>query len=152
MYIDRDINAEEYPFHGTFYINGEETLPDDGDLFGGTSISEETIVLETECDVTETSRSFSAGAITASYDVYFPHIGDTIIDKGTDGGGAIEVYANVEDAESRNEYLAGFDGGVLASGSHIVVGTCVVRTSDELAASKQKELEAAVIEALTKLE
>ena len=79
-------------------------------------------------------------------------IGDTIIDKGTDGGGAIEVYANVEDAESRNEYLAGFDGGVLASGSHIVVGTCVVRTSDELAASKQKELEAAVIEALTKLE
>ena len=79
-------------------------------------------------------------------------IGDTIIDKGTDGGGAIEVYANVEDAESRNEYLAGFDGGVLASGSHIVVGTCVVRTSDKLAASKQKELEAAVIEALTKLE
>ena len=79
-------------------------------------------------------------------------IGDTIIDKGTDGGGAIEVYANVEDAESRNEYLAGFDGGVLASGSHIVVGTCVVRTSDELAASKQKALEAAVIDALTKLE
>ena len=80
MYIDRDINAEEYPFRGTFYINGEETLPEDGDLFGGTSISEETIVLETECDVTETSRAFSAGAITASYDVYFPHIGDTIID------------------------------------------------------------------------
>lgn len=44
------------------------------------------------------------------------------------------------------------DGGVLASGSHTVVGTCVVRTSDELAASKQKELEAAVIGALTKLE
>ena len=79
-------------------------------------------------------------------------IGNTIIDKGTDGGGAIEVYANVEDAESRDSYLAGFDGGVLASGSHTVVGTCVVRTSDELAASKQKELEAAVIGALTKLE
>lgn len=53
-------------------------------------------------------------------------IGNTIIDKGTDGGGAIEVYANVEDAESRDSYLAGFDGGVLASGSHTVVGTCVV--------------------------
>ena len=36
--------------------------------------------------------------------------GNTIIEKGTDGGGAIEVYANVEDAESRNSYLAGFDG------------------------------------------
>ena len=34
--------------------------------------TEETILLETECDITETSRAFSAGAITASYDVYFP--------------------------------------------------------------------------------
>lgn len=78
--------------------------------------------------------------------------GNTIIEKGTDGGGAIEVYANVEDAESRNSYLAGFDGGLLASGSHTVVGTCVIRTSDKLAASKQKELEAAVIETLIKLD
>lgn len=78
--------------------------------------------------------------------------GNTIIEKGTDGGGAIEVYANVEDAESRNSYLAGFDGGVFAAGTHTVVGTCVIRASNELAASKQKELEAAIIEALTKLD
>ncbi len=81
-------------------------------------------------------------------DVY----GDTIIEKGTQCGGSIEVYSTVEDAEKREEYLANFDGSVLASGSHAVIGTVLVRTSDELPASKQKELEASIIEALTTLE
>ena len=90
---------------------------------------------------------FSSDLINQS-DVY----GDTIIDKGTEGGGAVEVFANVDDAESRNTYLGAFDGGVLSSGSHTVIGTCVVRTSDKLKASQQKEMEAAVIEALTTLD
>lgn len=38
------------------------------------------------------------------------------------------------------------------SGSHKVVGTCIIRTSDSLTATQQKELEAAIIEALTKLD
>lgn len=83
MYIDRHRNAKEYPYQGTFYIKGEPQIPDDGDLFGETTTEEE-IVLETPCDITETQRAFSSGAITASYDVYFP-IGDeeTInIDRG----------------------------------------------------------------------
>lgn len=75
--------------------------------------------------------------------------GDSIIEKGTDCGGSIEVYANVDDANRRNDYLAALDGGILASGSHMVIGTVVVRTSDELTASKQKELEANIIAALT---
>jgi hypothetical protein len=41
-------------------------------------------------------------------------IGDSLIDKGTDAGGSIEVYSTVKDAEKRNEYLAYFDGGVLS--------------------------------------
>ncbi|HIT44538.1 MAG TPA: hypothetical protein IAC28_00395 [Candidatus Aphodovivens excrementavium] len=77
--------------------------------------------------------------------------GDTIIEKGTDGGGAIEVYATVEDANKRNDYLAGYDGGILSSGSHTVVGTVLVRTSNELTASQQDQLEAAIIESLTRL-
>lgn len=80
-------------------------------------------------------------------DVY----GSSVIEKGTDGGGAIEVYANVEDANKRNDYLGAFDGGILSSGSHNVVGTVVVRTSDKLTASQQKQLEAAITEALTRL-
>ena len=78
--------------------------------------------------------------------------GKTIIDKGTDGGGAIEVYANEEDVKKRNDYLAGFDGGIFASGSHKVIGTVLVRTSDYLTASQQKELEAAIVDALTKVD
>lgn len=77
--------------------------------------------------------------------------GTSVIDKGTDSGGNIEVYSTVEDANRRNTYLAVFDGSIFASGSHRVVGTVVVRTSDLLKASEQKELEASIIEALTTL-
>lgn len=91
--------------------------------------------------------------------VYFSHksvnqkevIGDTLIEKGTDAGGSIEVYKTATDAEKRRDYLAGFDGSILSSGTHTVVGTVLVRTSDELTASKQKELEEAIISELTYL-
>ena len=47
--------------------------------------------------------------------------------------------------------MSAFDGGVLASGSHTVIGTVLVRTSNELTASQQKDLEAKIIAALTYL-
>ena len=98
-----------------------------------------------------------AGGYTAQ--VYFSSdlvnqgsvLGSTVIEKGTDGGGSIEVYANVQDAEKRNDYLASFDGTLFASGSHTVVGTVLVRTSDELTASQQKEMEANIIAELTNI-
>ena len=76
----------------------------------------------------------------------------TIIDKGTDCGGSIEVYSSIEDAEKRKDYLATFDGTIFASGSHTVIGTVLVRTSDKLPASKQKKLEKQIIKQLTKLD
>lgn len=75
--------------------------------------------------------------------------GTTVIDKGTDCGGSIEVYTTVDYANKRNDYLSAFDGGILSSGSHTVVGTVVVRTSDKLTASQQKKLESNIIAALT---
>lgn len=78
--------------------------------------------------------------------------GNTVIEQGTDGGGGIEVYATVEEAEKRRDYLAAFDGGILASGTHTVVGTVLVRISNELTASQQKEMEAAIIAAFTNIE
>ena len=79
--------------------------------------------------------------------------GKTIVDKGTEAGGAIEVYPTVEDANKRNEYLAGFDGaGMLSSGSHSVVGTIVIRTSDKLTASQQKEMEKNIYNSLIEIE
>ena len=77
---------------------------------------------------------------------------DVLIDKGTDAGGAIEVYENVEDAEKRRDYLATFDGTIFANGTHTVIGTVLVITSNELTATQQKELEQKVIDALTRLE
>ena len=78
--------------------------------------------------------------------------GTTVIDKGTQCGGSIEVYSTVEEVKKRNDYLATFDGGILASGSHMVIGTCLVRLSDELKASEQTAMEKNIIKILTYVE
>lgn len=76
---------------------------------------------------------------------------DSVIEKGTDGGGCIEVYKTTAEAEKRAEYLATYDGGLFASGSHKVIGTVLVRTSNYMTASRQDKLEQKIIDALTKL-
>ncbi len=76
---------------------------------------------------------------------------DGVIDVGTDGGGAVEVFKTVKEAENRDAYLATFDGGMFASGSHYVVGTCLIRTSDELSGTKQLELTDEITNALIKV-
>lgn len=84
------------------------------------------------------------------HDQYGQYSGKSSIEKGTDGGGCIEVFANTEDANARNEYLSAFDGiGLLDPGSHEVVGTVLIRTSHHLTASQQKELTAEIKSALT---
>lgn len=76
-----------------------------------------------------------------------------IVAKGNDGGGAVEVYANADDADKRNTYLGAFDGaGMFSPGSHEVFGTCVVRTSRLLAASQQQALTKEVEDSLSALQ
>ena len=78
--------------------------------------------------------------------------GNDIVEKGTDGGGCVEVYASVEDAESRNTYLSAFDGtGFLNPGSHEVLGTTVIRTSATLTATQQNTLTQALSDKLLEL-
>ena len=91
-----------------------------------------------------TSHVYFAYELVNQDDIY----GEDLIDKGTLAGGSIEVYKTKKDAKNRNEYLASFDGSVLTSGSHTVIGTVVVRTSDELTATQQKLLESNIIFAL----
>ena len=79
-------------------------------------------------------------------------IGDNVIDKGTDGGGAVEVYPDEAGVEARDKHLASFDAEFFPSGSHVVCGTCVVRTSNLLTATQQKELTQAIIDELTRLD
>ena len=74
------------------------------------------------------------------------------IEAGNDGGAVIEAYRTVKEAKTRDEYLTTFDGsGMLSPGSHKIVGTLVIRTSSELTASQQKELEQNIINALIEL-
>lgn len=94
-----------------------------------------------------TAQVYFSSSLVNQNEVY----GTSLIEKGTDAGGSIEVYSNVDDATKRNEYLAGFDGGIFASGSHTVIGTVIIRTSNELTASQQKALEASIIAALTEI-
>lgn len=74
------------------------------------------------------------------------------VEAGNSGGAAIEAFKTVKEAKKRNKYLSTFDGqGILDPGSHTVVGTLVVRTSNELTATQQKNLEKNIINALIKL-
>ncbi len=70
--------------------------------------------------------------------------GYSIIDKGTDAGGQIEVYETVDSAKRRDDYLSSFSG-FINPGSHKVLGSMVIRTSKKLTSTQQKELEGAII-------
>ena len=76
--------------------------------------------------------------------------GETVVDKGTDCGGAIENYRTLKEAENRVEYLKGFDDTILYSGSYAIVGTMVIRTSYLLNDKEQYDLTDAITHALTK--
>lgn len=91
--------------------------------------------------------------------VYFTHTylsssatGEAIIDSGTAGGGCIEVYASKEYAEQRDAYLGNFDGTIFDSGSHMVIGSIVIRTSHQLTATNQQALSQEIIEKFSALE
>lgn len=77
--------------------------------------------------------------------------GEGVVGKGTSGGGSVEVYPTVEQAEARNDYISQFDGTDLAPGYHEVVGSIVVRISDRLTPERQQKLAKEVVEALTTL-
>lgn len=99
-----------------------------------------------------TSTVYFSSDLVDQSEVYLSEGYTGIPAAGTDGGGAVEVYATVEDAEKRDTYLAAFDGGFLSSGSHRVVGTCVVRTSSLLTASQQNEMEQNIVNSMIRLD
>ncbi len=78
--------------------------------------------------------------------------GFSIEEIGNPAGGCVEAFKTVEDAQRRNNELKSLEGTVRRPGSHKVIGTILIRTSDDLSATKQKELETAIIEALTYIE
>lgn len=78
--------------------------------------------------------------------------GENVIDKGTDCGGAVEIYGTLQAAQNRVSYLAGFDNTILYSGSYAIVGTMVIRTSYLLTDEEQYNLTDAITRVVTKIE
>jgi len=79
------------------------------------------------------------------------------IQMGFVGGGAIEIFATVEEAESRNAQLKMFENttqhteeqtSYFEPGAHGVIGSIVIRTSNVLSKEQQTELLAQIIEVL----
>lgn len=97
-----------------------------------------------------TSTTYFTSGLVNQEDVY----GNTVIERGTDGGGSIEVYASAEDAQKRDDYLSVFDGAALMMnpGSHSVIGTVVIRTSARLTASQQTDLDNQIKSKLTEVQ
>ena len=74
-----------------------------------------------------------------------------LIEEGVKAGGCIETFRTPEDARLREEYLATFDGTTYDQGSHTIVGTVLIRTSNLLTPEQQQDLEYSIISALTAL-
>lgn len=70
-------------------------------------------------------------------------------DMGTVAGGSIEIYANESDAKKRNLYLEQMDA-IISGGYHEIKGTLVIRISNDLTASEQKDFVDKIIKAIEK--
>ena len=78
--------------------------------------------------------------------------GISVVEKGTDAGGAVEIYSDLKGALNRCDYLSGFDNTLLYSGSYAAIGTMVIRTSYKLDSDRQVYLTNEITKALTSLE
>lgn len=70
MYLDRDA-LSEFPFHGVFYDIYKKD-PEDGDMIDGDADEQETILLETVCDIQQAAKVYNGGVIMADFKVFFP--------------------------------------------------------------------------------
>ncbi len=58
--------------------------------------------------------------------------GNNLIEKRTEAGGSIEIYASVEEAILRYQYLSELDETILKKESYTMVGTMIIRSSNFL--------------------
>lgn len=74
MFTDRNSHIE-FEYKGTFYRIDDYKSPD-GDLIDSNQNEEETVILETMCDIQETRKAFATDVIKKEYTVYFPFKAD----------------------------------------------------------------------------
>lgn len=113
-YIEHN-NMNDYPYMGTFYKNEIDTTK---------PLDEQTevkvIIYETECDITESSHSWSRNFIWAKYAVYFP------FDKEVDD--IVVKLGDLFEAEMHGLYVNGKVVGVFPSQLGGV--TCYIQDTD----------------------
>ena len=77
MYYNR--HTEEFPFNGVFYTV-PTVKPENGDLLGdgnlleesGVVTPQETVLLETVCDIQQAAKLINSGTIMADFKVFIP--------------------------------------------------------------------------------
>ena len=69
---------------------------------------------------------------------------------GTNGGGSIEIYANISAAENRFKYLDSIRYAIMGE-KDVIIGTCVVRISQQLTATQQEAIFNKILEQLSTL-
>ena len=74
-----------------------------------------------------------------------------IVDIYLDKGGQIEAYATVNAAKTKFDTLQSYQGTAIGMGYNVLVGTVIVRVSDLLDETVQKELSQRIIAELTNL-
>ena len=119
---------------GDFIVLRLSEIETIGDIFGATEDKDPNGLLNKQGGYTS-ATFFSSEHIDQST-VY----SDLTYTKATLGGGCVETFATTDGAIRRDEYLATLDGSGYSSGSHIILGTIVIRTSNYLTASQQNEL------------
>ncbi len=67
---------------------------------------------------------------------------------GNPAGGCVEIFASEEDANRRNEELKGMEGTVRNPGAHQVIGTIVIRASQD---QKTSTMEQQIVDMKTEL-
>lgn len=71
-----------------------------------------------------------------------------VIEIGTEGGGAVEVFKTEAEAQARDSYLEMIQSITGTTSSHYVRGTCVIRTSEHLKGSEQISLTDSITKSL----
>ena len=160
--VTKNINAASKAYKDSVNQLKQVTNPEESFIVERLKTVDSAIAVEAATEETDGNKLMNKPGEYTSYvamrsslvtDEYGLYDGMSPVEAGTDGGAVVEAFKTTENAKKREEYLAGFDGsGLLSSGSHVVIGTLLVRTSTELTATQQKELEKAVIDALTRLE
>ncbi len=154
---DAAVGSEDEPEETTGHLD-EESLPEPKDYDEETIIAvldsiEEITGYETATEGNDPNGRLNTedgykAAVFFTTSLFDPEEveGKTILDKGTEAGGSIELYETDALALDRVRYLASFDETVYANANHIAFGTLVIRVSNRIDEESRNTLSKKLVE------